>query len=38
LFRKLPFHRFVRKIAQDVMTDLRFQSSAVMALQEGSEA
>jgi histone H3/H4 len=28
----------VREIAQDFKTDLRFQSSAVMALQEASEA
>ncbi|KAG7469230.1 hypothetical protein MATL_G00126840 [Megalops atlanticus] len=30
--------RLVRDIAQDFKTDLRFQSSAVMALQEASEA
>jgi len=30
--------RLVREIAQDFKTDLRFQSSAVMALQEASEA
>ncbi|KAK3753683.1 hypothetical protein QZH41_003320 [Actinostola sp. cb2023] len=29
--RKLPFQRLVRDIAQDFKTDLRFQSSAVMA-------
>ncbi|KAL6465888.1 hypothetical protein MHYP_G00260210 [Metynnis hypsauchen] len=34
LIRKLPFQRLVREIAQDFKTDLRFQSSAVMALQE----
>ncbi|VEN48124.1 unnamed protein product, partial [Callosobruchus maculatus] len=34
LIRKLPFKRLVREIAQDFKTDLRFQSSAVMALQE----
>ncbi|GBP90004.1 Histone H3 type 1 [Eumeta japonica] len=34
----LPFQRLVREIAQDFKTDLRFQSSAVMALQEASEA
>ncbi|KAK3775630.1 hypothetical protein RRG08_051488 [Elysia crispata] len=28
----------VREIAQDFKTDLRFQSSALMALQEASEA
>ncbi|XP_010000741.1 PREDICTED: histone H3.3-like [Chaetura pelagica] len=38
LTRKLPFQRLVREIAQDFKTDLRFQSSAVMALQEASEA
>jgi histone H3 len=38
LIRKLPFQRLVREIAQDYKTDLRFQSSAVLALQEASEA
>merc|ERR1711973_1002097 len=38
LIRKLPFQRLVREIAQDFKTDLRFQSSAVMALQEATEA
>ena len=38
LIRKLPFQRLVREIAQDIKTDLRFQSSAIMALQEASEA
>ncbi len=33
LIRKLPFQRLVREIAQDFKTDLRFQSSAVLALQ-----
>jgi histone H3 len=32
------FQRLVREIAQDFKTDLRFQSSAVMALQESAEA
>ncbi|GAA5994545.1 hypothetical protein JCM5350_006394 [Sporobolomyces pararoseus] len=32
------FQRLVREIAQDFKTDLRFQSSAVMALQEAAEA
>ena len=36
--RKLPFQRLVREIAQDFKTDLRFQSSAILALQEASEA
>ena len=35
---KLPFQHFVREIAQDFKTDLLSQSSAVMALQEASEA
>mmetsp|Transcript_16815 Transcript_16815/g.24345 ORF Transcript_16815/g.24345 Transcript_16815/m.24345 type:complete len:138 (+) Transcript_16815:27-440(+) len=38
LIRKLPFQRLVREIAQDYKTDLRFQQSAVLALQEASEA
>ncbi|XP_065570350.1 histone H3-like [Artemia franciscana] len=38
LIRKLPFQRLVREIAQDFKTDLRLQSSAVMALQEPSES
>jgi histone H3 len=38
LIRKLPFQRLVREIAQDFNTDLRFQSSTVLALQEAAEA
>ena len=38
LIRKLPFQRLVREIAQDFKEDLRFQGSAVLALQEASEA
>ncbi|PNH11520.1 histone H3 [Tetrabaena socialis] len=38
LIRKLPFQRLVREIAQDFKTDLRFQSQAVLALQEAAEA
>ena len=38
LIRKLPFQRLVREIAQDFKTDLRFQSCAILALQEASEA
>merc|ERR1712146_725328 len=34
LIRKLPFQRLVREIANDFKNDLRFQSSAVLALQE----
>jgi histone H3 len=38
LIRKLPFQRLVREIAQDYKTDLRFQASAISALQEATEA
>lgn len=38
LIARLPFQRLVREIAQDVKTDLRFQASAVSALQEAAEA
>ena len=38
LIRKLPFQRLVRDIASAFKQDLRFQSSAVLALQEASEA
>jgi len=38
LIRKLPFQRLVREIAQEFKTDLRFQTSAVLALQEAAEA
>jgi len=38
LIHKLPCQRLVREIAQDFKTDLRFQSSVMIALQEASEA
>jgi histone H3 len=38
LIRKLPFQRLVKEVAQDFKSDLRFQSHAIMALQEASEA
>lgn len=38
LIRKLPFQRLVREIAQDFKNDLRFQGTAILALQEASEA
>jgi histone H3 len=40
LIRKAPFQRLVREIAADVSNknDLRFQSTAVLALQEAGEA
>jgi histone H3 len=38
LLRKGPFQRLVREIAYDFKTDCRFQSFALMALQEAAEA
>ena len=38
LIRKLPFQRLVREIAQDFKTDLRFQSAAILCIQEAAEA
>ena len=38
LIQKLPFQRLVREIAQDFKTDLRFQSAAILCLQEAAEA
>ena len=38
IIRKLPFERLVREIANEFMRQLRFQPSAIMALQEASEA
>jgi histone H3 len=38
LIRKLPFQRLVREVAQEFRSDLRFQSPAIVALQEASEA
>ncbi|XP_075395349.1 histone H3.3 type 2-like [Tenrec ecaudatus] len=38
LIRKLPFQRLVKEIAQDLKMGLRFQSAAIGALQEASEA
>jgi histone H3 len=38
LIRKLPFQRLVREIAEEVSDGLRFQSFAVLALQEAAEA
>ena len=37
LIRKLPFLRLVREIAQQIKSDLRFQSTAVLALQEAAK-
>lgn len=38
LLRKLPFQRLVREIATQGKEGLRFQSSAVLAIQEATEA
>lgn len=38
LIRGMPFQRLVREIAQDYRSYLRFQRSAIHALQESSEA
>ena len=38
LIRKLPFQRLVREISQDFRSELRFQSTALLALQEAAEA
>jgi histone H3 len=38
LLRKAPFQRLLREIAQDFKSELRFQSTAVLALQEAAEA
>ncbi|XP_017456259.1 histone H3.3A-like [Rattus norvegicus] len=37
LIHKFPFQRLVREIAQDLKTDLLFQSAAIGSLQESSE-
>ena len=38
LINKLSFQRLVREIAQNLRPDMRFQSAAIMALQEDAEA
>lgn len=38
LIQKAPFQRLVREIAQDYKYDLRFNSFALLALQEAAEA
>ena len=37
LIRKLPFQRLLREIVQKIKDDLRFQSTAVLALQDAAE-
>jgi len=38
LLRKIPFIRLIREIAQMFKSDLRFNSNALLALQDASEA
>ena len=38
LIRKLPFQRLVREVAQEFKADIRFQSQALLAIQEAAEA
>jgi len=38
LIRKSPFQKLVREIARDIKHDVRFQSHAIMAIQEATEA
>ena len=38
LIRKLPFQRLIREVAQECKSNLRFQSSAIVALQEAAES
>lgn len=38
LLRRLPFQRLVREVAYEVKTIYRFQSTALIALQEATEA
>ena len=38
LIRRLPFMRLVREIATEFKQDIRFQSQAVLALQEAAES
>jgi len=38
LIRKLPFQRLVREIATEFKQEIRFQSQAILALQEAAEA
>ena len=38
LIKKLPFQRIVKEISGEYKSDLRFQSQAILALQEATEA
>ena len=37
LIRKIPFQRLVKEVCQGINKELRFQSTAILALQEASE-
>jgi histone H3 len=37
LIRKLPFQRLIKEITQDYKTDIRWQSTAILCLQEAAE-
>jgi len=38
LLRKIPFQRLVKEIAQDFKSDLRYQGTTILCLQEAAEA
>eukprot|EP01009_Symbiontida_sp_KSa7_P007121 NODE_3744_length_381_cov_1472.653614_g3175_i0.p3 GENE.NODE_3744_length_381_cov_1472.653614_g3175_i0~~NODE_3744_length_381_cov_1472.653614_g3175_i0.p3 ORF type:complete len:113 (-),score=38.25 NODE_3744_length_381_cov_1472.653614_g3175_i0:42-356(-) len=38
LIRKAPFSRLVREVSQDFKSDLRFQTAALLCLQEAAES
>ena len=38
LMRRVPFQKLIRKIAQEICSDLHFQAIAIRALQEPTES
>lgn len=38
LIRKLPFQRLIREIGQELKSEVRYQGSAIAAMQEAAEA
>ncbi len=38
LIQKMPFQRLVREVSENCRSDMRFQASAMLAIQEASEA
>ena len=38
LLHRVPFQRLVKEIAQELKADVRFQTSAILAIQEAAEA